>query len=180
MGGPSADSGRVTSWAPSPWAYGCEYRRADVSRRPRWLGGCRTRRRAACRALPFAGAAPRGHWPVCISCVRSSPVGAVTRQQQPCITHQRDSTRRPPTTTHERTSARAHETRKQRESDLEAHACKSDAATGCIDSLRDTVQHTRLAARVPRFRQQQQRARSWQVAFLSAAAGQRPARSHVT
>ncbi len=71
--------GSVTSGAPSSWAYGFEQRASALCG---CAIGCR-RTRALALSMPGSSDSRlrRWHVPLCISCVRSSPVGAMTRQQ---------------------------------------------------------------------------------------------------
>lgn len=83
--------GRVTSWAPSPVGV---WPRDPASAPARADGGRRSR--PSSRGVERSFAPPRRHLvAVCISCVRSSPVGALMSQQQPCITHCCTRRRRP-------------------------------------------------------------------------------------
>lgn len=70
--------GPVTSEAPSSWAYGFEQRAARLGV-SRW--GPQNKGAAPSTPGPSGPWLRRGHVPLCISCVRSSSVGAMMRQQ---------------------------------------------------------------------------------------------------
>jgi hypothetical protein len=65
--------------------------RRDAEGQPealRWTAAAERGPAGVCSACQLAGAQLRRRMmAVCISCVRSSPVGAMTRQQQPCMKH---------------------------------------------------------------------------------------------